>query len=115
MSQFIGIHENRRKGQGILSQRRHSFDNNSTGIRGTGRNFKFFWCVSFIIVHIIELNYIIFFFSVSLFLDGVSTNLNVSGSQDCCALDCPTTEEGCIKATCCQNTNKVGISVNKYI
>ena len=37
---------------------------------------------------------------------GVSS-LNISGSQDCCALDCPTTEEGCIKATCCQTNNKV--------
>ena len=39
--------------------------------------------------------------------DGISTSLNASGSQDCCALDCPTTDEGCIKATCCQNNNKV--------
>lgn len=40
-------------------------------------------------------------------LDGISTCLNVNGSQDGCALDCPTTEEGCIKATCCQTNNKV--------
>lgn len=33
-------------------------------------------------------------------------SLNISGSQDCCALDCPTTEEGCVKATCCQTNNK---------
>lgn len=38
--------------------------------------------------------------------DGISS-LNASGSQDCCALDCPTTDEGCVKATCCQNNNKV--------
>lgn len=37
--------------------------------------------------------------------DGASS-LNISGSQDCCALDCPTTDEGCVKATCCQNNNK---------
>lgn len=37
--------------------------------------------------------------------DGISS-LNASGSQDCCALDCPTTDEGCVKATCCQNNNK---------
>ncbi|XP_055846107.1 uncharacterized protein LOC129912041 isoform X2 [Episyrphus balteatus] len=37
--------------------------------------------------------------------DGTSS-LNMSGS-DCCALDCPTTEEGCVKATCCQTNNKV--------
>lgn len=37
--------------------------------------------------------------------DGTSS-LNMSGS-DCCALDCPTTEEGCAKATCCQNNNKI--------
>lgn len=39
--------------------------------------------------------------------DGVTTSLNVSGSQDGCALDCPTSDEGCIRATCCQNNNKV--------
>lgn len=39
--------------------------------------------------------------------DGVSTNLNISGSHDSCALDCPTTDEGCVQATCCQNNNKV--------
>uniref|UniRef100_A0A1B0GP06 Cation efflux protein cytoplasmic domain-containing protein n=1 Tax=Phlebotomus papatasi TaxID=29031 RepID=A0A1B0GP06_PHLPP len=27
--------------------------------------------------------------------DGISSDLNGSGSQDCCALDCPTTDEGC--------------------
>lgn len=43
-------------------------------------------------------------------LDGVSTNLNISGSHDSCALDCPTTDEGCVQATCCQNTNKVSFS-----
>jgi len=37
--------------------------------------------------------------------DGTSS-INISGS-DCCALDCPTTEEGCVKATCCQNNNKL--------
>lgn len=37
--------------------------------------------------------------------DGTSS-MNMSGS-DCCALDCPTTEEGCAKATCCQTNNKV--------
>lgn len=38
--------------------------------------------------------------------DGTSS-LNMSGS-DCCALDCPpSTDNGCIKATCCQNNNKV--------
>lgn len=42
------------------------------------------------------------------YLDGLSTYLNVNGSQDGCALDCPTTEEGCVKQTCCQtNNNKV--------
>lgn len=40
-------------------------------------------------------------------LDGISTCLNVNGSQDGCALDCPTTDEGCVKATCCQTNNKV--------
>lgn len=40
-------------------------------------------------------------------LDGIATCLNVDGSQDGCALDCPTTEEGCVKATCCQTNNKV--------
>lgn len=40
-------------------------------------------------------------------LDGITTTLNVNGSQDGCALDCPTTEEGCVKATCCQTNNKV--------
>lgn len=39
--------------------------------------------------------------------DGITTSLNVNGSQDGCALDCPPTNDGCIKATCCQNTNKV--------
>lgn len=39
--------------------------------------------------------------------DGISSDLNGSGSQDCCALDCPTTDEGCVRATCCQNNNKV--------
>lgn len=38
--------------------------------------------------------------------DGISNSLNGSNPQDCCALDCPITEEGCVKATCCQN-NKV--------
>ncbi|ALC44924.1 ZnT63C [Drosophila busckii] len=39
--------------------------------------------------------------------DGTSS-INMSGS-DCCALDCPPTEEGegCVKATCCQNNNKL--------
>lgn len=36
-----------------------------------------------------------------------ASSLNISGSQDGCALDCPTTEEGCINATCCQTNNKV--------
>lgn len=40
-------------------------------------------------------------------LDGKSMYVNVNGSQDGCALDCPTTEEGCVKATCCQTNNKV--------
>lgn len=35
--------------------------------------------------------------------------MNVNGSQDGCALDCPTTEEGCVKATCCQTNNKVSL------
>lgn len=49
-----------------------------------------------------------FHFKLSPFpLDGISTCLNVNGSQDGCALDCPTTEEGCVKATCCQTNNKV--------
>lgn len=40
--------------------------------------------------------------------DGISTSLNVGATQDCCALDCPTTDESsCVKATCCQNNNKV--------
>ncbi|XP_055322656.1 uncharacterized protein LOC129578328 [Sitodiplosis mosellana] len=38
--------------------------------------------------------------------DGITTALNVNGSQDGCALDCPTTDEGCVKATCCQTNNK---------
>ncbi|KAG4073436.1 hypothetical protein HA402_000660 [Bradysia odoriphaga] len=38
--------------------------------------------------------------------DGMMNNLNGGSSQDCCALDCPTTEQGCIKQTCCQNSNK---------
>lgn len=38
--------------------------------------------------------------------DGVA-NINSNGSQDCCALDCPTSDEGCVRATCCQNNNKV--------
>ncbi|TMW52832.1 hypothetical protein DOY81_002099 [Sarcophaga bullata] len=43
---------------------------------------------------------------VCLMSDGTSS-LNMSGS-DCCALDCPpSTDNGCIKATCCQNNNKV--------
>ncbi|XP_017484705.1 PREDICTED: zinc transporter 1 isoform X1 [Rhagoletis zephyria] len=36
--------------------------------------------------------------------DGTSS-LNMSGSD--CALDCPSTAEGCVKATCCQNNNKL--------
>lgn len=43
--------------------------------------------------------------------DGTSS-INMSGS-DCCALDCPTTEEGCVKATCCQNNNKL-VNCNKF-
>lgn len=40
--------------------------------------------------------------------DGISTSLNGSATQDCCALDCPTTDESsCIKATCCQNNNTI--------
>ncbi|XP_049299652.1 zinc transporter 1 [Anopheles funestus] len=40
--------------------------------------------------------------------DGFSNSLNGSATQDCCALDCPTTDESsCIKATCCQNNNNV--------
>lgn len=40
--------------------------------------------------------------------DGISTSLNVSGTQEGCALDCPTTDDSnCVKATCCQNNNKV--------
>lgn len=39
--------------------------------------------------------------------DGISTSLNVSGT-DCCEIPCPTTENSsCVKATCCQNNNKV--------
>lgn len=38
-------------------------------------------------------------------------NINGGSSQDCCALDCPTTEQGCIKQTCCQNSNKVSFSI----
>lgn len=39
--------------------------------------------------------------------DGISASLNVD-AKDCCALDCPTTDESsCVKATCCQNNNKV--------
>lgn len=42
--------------------------------------------------------------------DGISTSLNVGAQQDCCALDCPTTDESsCVKATCCQNNNKVSL------
>lgn len=40
-------------------------------------------------------------------IDGITTSMNVNGSQDGCALDCPTTDEGCVKATCCQTNNKV--------
>lgn len=40
--------------------------------------------------------------------DGISTSLNVSGTPEGCALDCPTTDDSsCVKATCCQNNNKV--------
>lgn len=40
--------------------------------------------------------------------DGISNSLNGSATQDCCALDCPTTDESsCIKATCCQNNNTI--------
>ncbi|XP_050090034.1 zinc transporter 1 isoform X1 [Anopheles aquasalis] len=40
--------------------------------------------------------------------DGFSNSLNGSATQDCCALDCPTTDEAsCIKATCCQNNNNI--------
>lgn len=41
--------------------------------------------------------------------DGISRiKSNEKGSQEeSCALDCPTSDEGCIKATCCQNNNKV--------
>uniref|UniRef100_A0A182X6X9 Cation efflux protein cytoplasmic domain-containing protein n=1 Tax=Anopheles quadriannulatus TaxID=34691 RepID=A0A182X6X9_ANOQN len=40
--------------------------------------------------------------------DGFSNSLNGSATQDCCALDCPTTDESsCIKATCCQNNNNI--------
>ncbi|XP_046807515.1 zinc transporter 1 isoform X1 [Lucilia cuprina] len=35
-----------------------------------------------------------------------TSSLNMS-SSDCCALDCPpSTDNGCVKATCCQNNNK---------
>ncbi|CAO1406172.1 unnamed protein product [Diamesa tonsa] len=37
--------------------------------------------------------------------DGISTSLNMSGKEDSCALDCPITEESCVKSTCCQNNN----------
>lgn len=37
--------------------------------------------------------------------DGISTNLNISGKEEGCALDCPNINEDCVKATCCQNIN----------
>lgn len=37
--------------------------------------------------------------------DGISTSLNISGKEEGCALDCPITDENCMKATCCQNSN----------
>lgn len=45
--------------------------------------------------------------------DGISATLNVGATQDCCALDCPTTtdESSCVKATCCQNNNKVNLKL----
>lgn len=66
----------------------------------------FFWN------NFLEIASIGFFFEnltmIFFYLDGLSTYLNVNGSQDGCALDCPTTEEGCVKQTCCQtNNNKV--------
>lgn len=43
--------------------------------------------------------------------DGISTSLNVSGTPEGCALDCPTTDDSsCVKATCCQNNNKVSLT-----
>ncbi len=46
--------------------------------------------------------------------DGISTSLNISGKEDGCALDCPITDESsCVKATCCQNNNKVSF-LNSY-
>lgn len=56
----------------------------------------------------------LFFLLFSLHKDGISTSLNVNGSQDGCALDCPTSEEGCVKATCCQTTNKVCIKIGSH-
>lgn len=43
--------------------------------------------------------------------DGISTSLNNSGKEDGCALDCPITDDSCVKATCCQNSNKVNIII----
>lgn len=49
--------------------------------------------------------------SIQFKADGIINNINGGSSQDCCALDCPTTEQGCIKQTCCQNSNKVSFSI----
>lgn len=49
--------------------------------------------------------------------DGISRmKNNEKGSQEeSCALDCPTSDEGCIRATCCQNNNKVWLFYFLYI
>ena len=36
-----------------------------------------------------------------------------AGSQEGCALDCPITDEGCVRATCCQTNNKVSKPMKK--
>lgn len=45
------------------------------------------------------------FLNNSTISDGISTNLNISGNEEGCALDCPNINENCVKATCCQNIN----------
>jgi hypothetical protein len=52
-----------------------------------------------------------FFFVVPTDYEGIVMH-QLNGTQESCALDCPTTNEGCIKATCCQNNNKVSRASN---
>lgn len=93
MPKFIGIHENRRKSEGVLPQWRHSFHNNSARVyRLHGYSYH---------IKVSAGNKTLFWMKLKFRVCSVG---DPDSATEDCVLDCPKSSresDNCVKNTCC--------------